>query len=301
MIISFGQIGMSLSVKKDIPFNAGSMSADIINDIGGSALLHAVSAARSGAKTCLIGAVGNDIFGKHIVATLRKDGIQTSNLIQQNCPTQTIIHLQTHDGSCSIFDNNNAAHIEQDLLPDHILNARSVLLLCNDIPSNICSYVMKRAKNNKTPVILSLTNPQNIPDNIMDKADIIILHPRIMTAFKNPHDENTARFLSQKHHAHVISIHDMDFRDIFAFTKDNLDIPMHNNAAPHAIDYDACFESFCGNIAACFQAGFTIENAIIHARAAATLTGKKKGGYSALPYLDHILDMCTAPKTETND
>ncbi len=183
MIIVFGYISMELKMELDtkLTFPCAIKSNNAQMNIGGSAANQAIAAARCGAKTSLIGTIGNDIFGKNILSALRRDGIHSSGIAKKELPTSIINSIFDKNGEkASIIMEGANTDICAEQIPDNLLNEKTLLLLQNDIALEINKDIAKRAKSGGARNIICIEHEQNIDDKLLNYADFIIVNDKIL-------------------------------------------------------------------------------------------------------------------------
>ncbi len=178
MIIIFGYISFTLNMNLNAPLEIGENHArpDSTAQIGGNASIQAIAAVRAGAKASLSGTIGNDIFGKSILDTLRHEGINTTGIAKdEHLKTGLITTFSENDGTPTSINLQGAnARTHEAQLPDSAFNERTILLLQNEIKSAKNINLMHRAKKQNGKTILSLTNRDNTSDELLNLADLII-------------------------------------------------------------------------------------------------------------------------------
>ncbi len=177
MIINFGYIYIELQTniadKLDFPCKIKSSNNNL--KPGGHAVNQAISAARSGAKLSIVGAIGNDLFGENILHLLRHEGIKSSGIIKTEQHTGVINSI--------INDSNQTAQIlldgaNTDLTPELIsnttLNERTLIILQGETPHDINLEILKRTKDRNAKSIMCFKNADN--HDLADYADISIIY-----------------------------------------------------------------------------------------------------------------------------
>lgn len=76
-VIVFGSLNMDLSIESDrLPLEGETMfGRNFIVNAGGKGANQAVAAAKMGAEVHMVGAVGGDLFGDHLIASLAETGV----------------------------------------------------------------------------------------------------------------------------------------------------------------------------------------------------------------------------------
>ena len=112
-VIVFGSLNMDLSIACDRPPLAGEtiMGRDLVMGAGGKGANQAVAAARLGARTCMIGAVGADAFGRELSGGLSSDGIDTTELVCADAAPTGIALIVRSEGDNRIIVEPGANHV----------------------------------------------------------------------------------------------------------------------------------------------------------------------------------------------
>ncbi len=190
MIISFGHICMELQAnitdKFAFPCSITASSSKVT--IGGSTTNQAIAAARSGAKVCVIGMIGNDLFGKTILDKLRHEGIQSSGIVKTDKATgiiNSIINNKSQKAQILLEGANT--DITSDLVPDTSLNERALLLLQDELFNDVNLEVLKRAKKRRVNSIMCFNKPDNINPIFQDHINISIINDNGKININNSH------------------------------------------------------------------------------------------------------------------
>ncbi|WP_172371677.1 ribokinase [Sporosarcina jiandibaonis] len=144
--------------------------------MGGKGANQAVAAARLGAKVSLIGAVGNDEFGKKLLKSLSNEGIDTSHIKMLESEETGIacVQVSPNDNRITVIPGANS-----HLLPDHIDQAEDVLekadlvLLQMEIPLETVEYAIKKAKEMGKTVILNPAPAAELSKDILGIVDYL--------------------------------------------------------------------------------------------------------------------------------
>lgn len=178
MIVIFGTISMSIncSLSEGLSLERENYTDDNKTAIGGHAALQAIAAARAGAKIALCGTIGNDLFGKTILDTVRREGINSTSIAKKEQePTGQIITIECNNAPPLIITTKGAnKYTNSTQLPNNAFNQRSLLVLQNDTSNQLNIALTKRAQEKGGKVILTLTNKENENSELTGLADMVI-------------------------------------------------------------------------------------------------------------------------------
>src|SRR5512139_2880023 len=124
-IVVVGSINMDLVVRAaHIPIPGETiLGSDFGTFPGGKGANQAVAAARQGAVVSFVGCVGDDAFGRQLVAGLKAEGIDTTFItVSEGAPTGVALITLDAAGKNSIVVASGANH---KLTPGHIHQAES--------------------------------------------------------------------------------------------------------------------------------------------------------------------------------
>ncbi len=261
---------------------------------GGKGANQAVSALRAGGNITYIAKVGDDLFGKNMIAHFKKEGFNTALiLIDDKEPTgiAQIFVSENGENSIAVASGANMQLMPSDLVPhkDLIQNAK-VILLQLETPMATIEFITKMIQNSDVDLILNPAPAQPLSTFLLSK--IWLLTPNeteasfltgisvidIATA------ENAAAILLQKGVQNVLITlgekgcllsNESGTRHFSAFTV-------------KAVDTTAAGDVFNGTLAVAITKGESWENAIRFAAAAAALSVTKEGAQPSIPHKSEI-------------
>ncbi len=280
MILVFGQICTEFSTHLDEPleFNRNTTSKNGYAFAGGSATNQAIAAARSGAKVSIAGTIGNDLFAKNILDTFRREGIQSSGIAQNDKPTGVIQTLVNPDGqSATIYTTGANREASESQISDNALNARTLLLLQNDLLPRQNLKILTRANEKNAKSVLCLSNLNNIDEAFFEYADIVLINDDLLPDMKS--------FLDQLKNPYIVTrSYGTQGAYVLHGKEKRFEQPPISD---EPITNVKCFNAFCGTFSACTQAGIALEKSISYGVKAATLMGLNKTSQQ-YPYLSDI-------------
>lgn len=292
MILDFGYLCMTfrLNLPNTFNFPCHITTNKTSTYAGGSATNQAIAAARSGAKTAIIGTVGNDVFGKTILDTLRKEGINSSGIAKSDTPTG-IIHTLINESHQTAEISSSGANVEStaDQIPDMMLNERALVLLQNDITVDISLDVLKRAKKRKALSIMCISHIKNINENMFDYLDIAIIDDSdiqsLCSTLSIRHGE-IVDYLNKEKGIHCVITKDNGLSGACATSKNGEKHKQIIKPKLETANNAKTFDSFCGTFTSCIQGGLDLQKSTQYAISAASLTQINDD----FPYLGDIQD-----------
>ena len=142
---------------------------------GGKGVNQAIAAARAGARTALIGALGRDHAGETLLAALVKDGVDVSAVQRVSVPTGRALIGVSDDGENSIIVVPGANHaISIDDIEKHkaLISSAKVLLCQLEVPLSVVQHAFELA-GSSTTCILNPAPAQALSNSLLGVVDII--------------------------------------------------------------------------------------------------------------------------------
>ncbi|WP_163527324.1 ribokinase [Halobacillus ihumii] len=277
-----GSINMDLAVSTDVMPLQGEtvLGNNFATYPGGKGANQAVAAARLEANVNMIGAVGEDIFGKKLLQHLNNENINTSAVhVFDGIPsgTATII-LSEQDNRIIVAPGANGL-VSPELVQNHksMIQNSDLILLQLEIPIETISYVASLAYDMGVPVILNPAPYQKLPAALLSQVE-----------FLTP-NESEARSLIRDP---VLDI----LREKMIITQGEQGVVIHQNDSDITIpsykvlpqDTTGAGDTFNGAFATQLAKGKGLKEAIIFANAAAAMSVMKLGAQSGMPTKDEV-------------
>ena len=142
---------------------------------GGKGVNQAIAAARAGARTAFIGALGRDHAGETLLAALVKDGVDVSAVQRVTAPTGRALIGVSDDGENSIIVVPGANHaISIDDIEKHktLISSAKVLLCQLEVPLSVVQHAFELAGSSTTR-ILNPAPAQALSNSLLGVVDII--------------------------------------------------------------------------------------------------------------------------------
>jgi len=270
------------------------LGGDFLMNPGGKGANQAVAASRLGGDVAFISKTGNDIFGEQSVENLRREGVNTENMVvdPENPSGIALITVDSQAENCIVVAPGSNMTLKPDDIDKAVkqIGIAEIVLLQLEIPIETVEYAAQIAYRNNKKVILNPAPAQKLSDSLL--KTIYILTPNeteaeILTGVKVTDTgtaEIAARILREK--GVEIVIITMGANGAYVLT-DNLSklIP-----APKvkAVDTTAAGDTFNGALAVAVSEGFNIREAVQFANIAASIAVTRLGAQASTPYRSEV-------------
>lgn len=262
------------------------LSHGLSTALGGKGQNQAVAAARAGAQTTFVGAVGADTFGEMVRAGMGDDSIDIAQLRTSPKPTGTALIAVDGTGENTIIvePGANGDIVALSSADAAAITAASALVLQLEIPLATVVEAAKIAQAADTLVILNAAPIQTLPQELLDVLDVLIVneHEAAELARDNGLDPELdglgERLLSLVPTVIVTlgskgaSLHRTGF--------DQIVVPAHRVTS---VDATGAGDTFCGAFAAGLVEGMEADAALRFAVAAASISVESNGAVPSIP------------------
>ncbi|MFD1067168.1 ribokinase [Oceanobacillus locisalsi] len=143
---------------------------------GGKGANQAVAAARLGADVVMLGAVGEDAFGKSLKERFRDEGVRDEAII-------TVPHASTGVATIIISEGDNRIivtlgannHITPERLKEKedIILSSDIILMQFEIPMETIAYTVDLAYKHNIPVVINPAPFADIPESVVKKVTFL--------------------------------------------------------------------------------------------------------------------------------
>jgi ribokinase len=236
---------------------------------GGKGLNQAVAAARSGARTAFVGAVGRDQAGDTLLDVLDGDGIDRTAVLTVDLPTgRALIAVDAQAENSIVVVPGANGEVRVDRLP-----RCSVVLTQLEIPLDVVAAALAAARAAGAVTVLNPAPAASLPDDVVADCDLIVPNEHEVGLLGGP-----ARLLELGCRAVVVT---RGGEGVEIHRRGGVE---HRPAHPvDVIDTTGAGDAFCGALAARLARAADLDAAVDWAMAAGALATSVVGAVPAQP------------------
>lgn len=262
---------------------------DSTHGSGGKGNNQAVAAARAGAPTVFLGAVGADDSGEFLLTGMRDAGIDTSLVRRADGATSGTAYVMVDrqaQNAIVVVAGANGHMSELTATERRALAAADVLLMQLEIPMDTVVAAAKAARAAGTYVMLNAAPYADLPADLIDSIDLLIVneHEAELTAGISGTAEQLAQRITERIPNVLITLGDAGA------------LLCRHGAAPlrvqaprvRAVDTTGAGDTFCGAYAAAKVSGADERQALELAASAAALAVQIPGAVASIPTRERI-------------
>lgn len=243
--------------------------------LGGKGQNQAVAAARAGASTTFVGALGDDAFGASIRRGLADEGI-TAHVSTVDAATGTAL-IAVDDAGENTIIVEAGANGRVSIDDEGVIRAADVLVMQLEIPLETVARAARIAREGATRVLLNAAPIRELPAELLADVDILVVN------------EHEGAFLARDGDVAGLAplvIMTLGAEGAVAYTNGTeVRVP-----APkiNAVDATGAGDTFCGAFATRLAEGAALDDALRFAVTAASLSVQKHGAVPSIPTRSQI-------------
>ncbi len=160
-----------------MPLIGETMHGEAIHYVpGGKGANQAAGCGRLGAEVSMIGAVGDDAFGRTLLQQMAGFGVRTDRIaVKLGVPTGTATILHTPEDNCIVIvaGANGTCSAEQVEANADAIRGADVLLVQLEVPLAAVQRAMELAKEGGARVVLNPAPARELPAELLRMADVV--------------------------------------------------------------------------------------------------------------------------------
>lgn len=264
---------------------------------GGKGANQAVAAARSGAKTAFIGAVGSDKEGAYMLESLADDHIDTRHIMTDELhgTGSAAITLDANgQNDIMVYGGANQA-MTTDVLNgiDDVLEDADFLISQFETPQEVALDAFKQAKKHGVTTLLNPAPAHEILPELLKYTDVITPNESecaLLTGIEITDKESmlkSADYFRERGVKHLLIT--LGSKGVFYST------PTAHGLVPafkvKAVDTTAAGDTFLGALSSQLEKDLSnVDKALVYAQRASSLTVQQMGAMPSIPNHDAVLE-----------
>ena len=298
-VISAGSINMDIITRVErFPVPGETIAGHCVEYLpGGKGLNQAVACAKMGAKTALLGRIGNDTFGTELLGFIKKHDIETTYLQSSSRPSGIAVVTVDAQGQNSIIvvpGGNNDINAEDTAAVK--ISAGDIAVSQLEIPLEAVTAFFRKAKNCGAVTLLNPSPIRNLPDELINLTDILIVNETELSFLcRRPLTDNTSPQEIAEAGQNIKSrtgqtvITTLGSRGALIVEQNTYLIPGQKVTAVDTVGAGDCF---AGVTAAQLAQGKSLKESIITATHAAAVCVTRKGAAPSMPHAHEVNIFC---------
>lgn len=285
-ITVIGSISTDFVVTTDIVPNTGETvpGLDFKQSFGGKGANQAVAAARLGGHVAMVGAVGEDMFGSHLIENLQVNGIFTDNVERvTHAPSgSAVITLHENDNAIIYVAgaNNEITSIGSEAIGGLIAES-DLVVLQNEIPQEQIISIIDIANRLGVPVLYNPAPARAVDHGLMDKVTYFTPNEsEFALIFK---DLTLSEGLRRYPNKLLVTLGSKGVM-YFNGTEEVL-VPAYH---VQPVDTTGAGDTFNGAFAVAITQGLTLQDSVRFSNLAASLSIQKFGAQGGMPTIEEM-------------
>lgn len=291
-----GSLNMDMTAKVENLPKLGEtiFSNEFYESCGGKGANQAVAMSKLGMTTEMIGMVGNDSQGDRLINNLIKHNVKADNIIKSNDLTGRAIITVDKRGNNSIIviPGCNFKITEEDIQNKiEVIAENDIIVLQNEIPSEVVEYTLVKAKELGKTTILNPAPARKLNDKIYKNIDYLILNETEMEKIFDIgiHDKvYIGQIFHKKKECNIKNIILTLGENGSVLFDENDNVKKYDAYEVEAVDTTAAGDSFVGAFALKICEKNDPNEAIKYATAVSAIVVTRQGAQDSIPSLEEI-------------
>ena len=260
------------------------LAAERRTGAGGKGANQAVAAARSGARTAFLGAVGDDEGAELVRAALVGAGVDVSALRTAPSPTGTAYVLVDAAGENAIVvhPGANAGLLGLDAAQRALVDGGCVLLCQLEVPLPTVTAAVRHARDAGVRTVLNAAPAQLLPEDLVRALDVLVVNEQEALAVSGgagPLEAAVGALLRRVPEVVVT----LGARGALVGVRGDGLTRVPGVPARAVVDTTGAGDVFCGALVAAQARGLPLPAAVSYACAAASLSVEQAGASASAP------------------
>lgn len=249
---------------------------------GGKGANQACAIGKLGGNVAMLGAIGNDNFGKDLSNALYSNDVNIDNLlIKDNVSTGIAVITVTDDGANHIIVAQGAnALITKDDIKEKLISSFDIIVMQLEIPLEIAKYSASVAKKLVKTIVLNPSPAVKLDKDFLSCVDILIPNETEIDIIGG------VDYVLECGVKNIILTLGADGCDLIT-KKERKHFDAYN---VDVIDTTAAGDSFLGGVVRMIADNKTVEEAIEFATKVSNITVTRKGAIDSIPTYNEVIN-----------
>lgn len=273
-------------------------AGDYITRSGGKGSNQAMASIRAGAKTAMVGKVGDDAFGRRATNNLKSQSVLGTGIGISDRPTGCATIWVDGKGQNKVVVSSGAnLDATADQIPDEILTKNNTVLVQGEVPEEETFMLIKRAAEHGARVIFNAAPVVSaIPDDVLLMLDYLIINDVEAKQLAAHHNFSQKKLQSVAQEfakrGQLTCVITLGEKGVVAVNNEEgwllpaLDVKV--------VDTTGAGDCFCGVFAASLEQQGDLKTALKAANVAAALSCRVLGAQAGIPFDEEITEHISA-------
>lgn len=246
---------------------------------GGKGANTAVAAGKLGADVALLGAVGDDPYGRLLRDSLANAGVDTQFVRTVDRPTGIAYITVTPDGENSILVSPGAnSALEPEDITDEALDGVRVLVASLEVPLPTIERAVGRAREKGVRVLLNLSPAAEVSPETLAALDVLLVNEHEAAYLLGSEDADPRKLLDLGPRTAVVTLGAKGAAVLEGDKSTTVESPK-----VEAVDTTGAGDAFAGALAAALADGADLVEAAERAVKVAAVTVTRRGAQPSYP------------------
>lgn len=288
-ILIIGSINIDLVINTKILPKLGETihGEKFMTSFGGKGANQATAVAKVNGGAKMIGAVGNDSFGKDLVANLNANGVNTDGVEIADTNSGVAVITVCNGDNHIILDMGANGCVTKEVIDKNIdlVKEADIVIFQLEIPVETIIYAAGKAKEFGAKVLLNPAPAAPIPNELLELTDIIIPNEHEAAAVTGEQDlEKALAILSDNGKRTVVITLGGDG----CMYMEDGEVKKMPAIETKVVDTTAAGDSFIGGFCAMLSQGKSVTEAVSYGTKVSSITVSRPGAANSIPTKEEI-------------
>ncbi|MBQ7901086.1 MAG: ribokinase [Clostridia bacterium] len=289
-ILVIGSINMDMVINTPVLPKLGEtlIGNGFMTSGGGKGANQATAIAKINGSTNMIGAVGNDEFGKSLKANLQSYGVNTDGIAEIECNTGVAVITVCNGDNHIIVDMGANSRVTPEIIDRNIdlVKQADIVVMQLEIPMDTVVYAARRTREFGGKVLLNPAPAAKLPGELLQNVDILVPNEHEAEIITGTSDMNEAIDILRRSGVGQVIITLGSEGSMYTDSDSVQKCPAFKT---RAVDTTAAGDTFIGAYCAAVCDGMSTGEAVKFASLASSITVARRGAAASIPTMDEIL------------